>query len=317
MKIPFGLAQHALTLKQSQPTILFVGGVVGAVGSTVLACRSTLKLEGVLEDIQDDLDLARNMPENLEELKNDPETAERYKDKEYTVEDSKKDIAVIYVKGAVKVGKLYAPAIGLGVVSIALLTKSHMMLTHRNTALTAAYVALDKGFTAYRENVIEKYGEDVDREMRFPREKVKEPNPETGREHTVEKVKPFVPGGSIYARFFDESCAPFQPEPEYNLAFLMNQQNYMNDRLRMRKHLFLNEVYDALGMERSKAGAVVGWTLGQNSDNYVDFGIFDGENGMTRAFVNGHEGAILLDFNVDGVIIENLPDIVGLNEVNQ
>ena len=85
--------------------------------------------------------------------------------------------------------------------------------------------------------------------------------------------------------------------------YLKAQQNSFNDLLRARGHVFLNEVYDGLGLERSQAGAVVGWVLG-DGDNYVDFGIFDGDKPRARDFVNGLEASILLDFNVDGVIYD-------------
>ena len=111
---------------------------------------------------------------------------------------------------------------------------------------------------------------------------------------------------SIYARFFDELSSSWNPEPEYNNLFLRCQQNYVNDLLNARGHVFLNEVYDRLGIPRSKAGAVVGWTLHGEGDGYIDFGIFDGWKPKAREFVNGHEGAILLDFNVDGIIYDKL-----------
>ncbi len=61
-----------------------------------------------------------------------------------------------------------------------------------------------------------------------------------------------------------------------------------------------------LGVERSGAGAVVGWVVSKTGDNFVDFGIFNGDNSEARAFVNGREGSILLDFNVDGVIYDKI-----------
>jgi hypothetical protein len=113
---------------------------------------------------------------------------------------------------------------------------------------------------------------------------------------------------SIYARFFDPTSPSWSKEPEYNLIFLKCQQNYANDLLKSRGHVFLNEVYDMLGMERSKAGAVVGWLLSKNgdTDNFVNFGVFDGREQVARDFVNGREGAILLDFSVDGVIYDGI-----------
>lgn len=278
-------------MKKHSPTLLLVGGVVSSVGSTVLACRSTLKLHQVLETAQHDLNAARNLEHE-----------------EYSEQDRRSDIAIIYTRSAVSVAQLYAPAVILGAASIAMLTKSHSILQQRNAALTAAYVALEKGFNEYRERVKAKYGEEQDREFRFPREKVREENSETGREHTVEVVQQDGTG-SIYARFFDPLSPSWSKEPEYNLVFLKCQQNYANDLLRARGHVFLNEVYDMLGIPRSKAGAVVGWILSPDGDNYIDFGIFEGDTETKRAFVNGREGSILLDFNVDGLIYDKLDQI--------
>jgi hypothetical protein len=284
------LAKHSLTIKQHSPNALFGAGVVGMIGSTVLACRSTLKLEDHLNKTSEDLELARQIRED--------------KPEEYSEKDFKRDSTIIYVRGVVSVGKLYAPAVALGVVSVGLLTKSHTMLNDRVAAVTAAYTALDKGFEAYRARVIEKYGEDAEREIRFPREKIKEQNPETGRDHTVEVISDDSP--SIYAKFFDQMSPSWSKDPEYNIVFLHAQQTYWNNMLHARGHVFLNEVYRELGLPHTKAGSVVGWVLKGDGDSYVDFGIFDPHDESTRSFVNGREGAILLDFNVDGVIYDKI-----------
>lgn len=119
-------------------------------------------------------------------------------------------------------------------------------------------------------------------------------------------VKPF----SSYARFFDSGCTGWQKDPECNLLFLKQQQNYANDILRTRGHLFLNEVYDMLGIPRTKAGQLVGWVYNgdrQPADNYVDFGIYD-NHVQNSDFVNGYANSIVLDFNVDGEIIDQIKD---------
>ena len=89
--------------------------------------------------------------------------------------------------------------------------------------------------------------------------------------------------------------------------FLFKQQNYANDTLKARGYLFLNEVYDMLGIPRTKAGQVVGWIYDEKhpiGDNFVDFGIVDVNNERSRAFMNGYERSIILDFNVDGNILD-------------
>ncbi|MCA1800666.1 MAG: DUF6353 family protein, partial [Actinobacteria bacterium] len=113
---------------------------------------------------------------------------------------------------------------------------------------------------------------------------------------------------SIYARYFDEGSTVWSRERDYNRLRIRAIQNYANDMLKARGHLFLNEVYDELGLPRSRAGAVVGWVMSKSGDNFVDFGIYNQENERARAFVNGQEQSILLDFNVDGVIYDLLED---------
>lgn len=111
---------------------------------------------------------------------------------------------------------------------------------------------------------------------------------------------------SIYARFFDESSSVWSKDAEQNLTFLKLQQQNANAKLKVQGYLFLNDVYDMLGIARTKAGQVVGWVYDENNtrgDNYVDFGIYKDGN---RTFVNGYERSILLDFNVDGNILDRI-----------
>ena len=111
---------------------------------------------------------------------------------------------------------------------------------------------------------------------------------------------------SQYARFFDECSAAWQKDSKYNLMYLKSTQNLMNDRLRSRGHLFLNEVYDHLGLPRSKEGQIVGWiydTENPIGDNFVDFGIFDDRS---KPDISEFENSILLDFNVDGNILAKI-----------
>lgn len=281
--------RQLLKVQKHSPAILFAAGTVGVVGTVVLACRATLKLEEVLVETQKDM-----------------ATVQAVVHDSYSEEDRQKDLLLLRVKGAVSIGKLYAPSIILGVVSVAALTGSHVILNRRNVGLTAAYAALDKGFREYRQRVVDKYGSDTDRDLRYgvTKKKIVEET-ETGPVTKTVKTADMDTDPSIYARFFDESCRSFSKEPMYNQLFIQSQQNYANDLLRSRGHVFLNEVYDSLGIPRSKQGQVVGWVLGNGGDDYIDFGVFRGaDTFMGQQFVNGEEKAVLLDFNVDGIIYD-------------
>jgi hypothetical protein len=231
---------------------------------------------------------------------------------EYTPEDAKKDLAVVYVQTGVKLAKLYAPAVILGALSITGIVASNNILRKRNVALAAAYATVDKGFKEYRSRVVERFGEEIDRELRHNIKAQKIEKIVIGEDGKEKKVKETIQvagidGYSDYAKFFDDSCTGWEKDSEYNLMFLRAQQQFANDKLRANGYFFLNDAYDMLGIPRTKAGQTVGWVYNDKNsvgDNYIDFGIYDIHREKTRDFVNGYERTILLDFNVDGNILD-------------
>lgn len=287
------MGRTALTLQKNAPNILFGVGIASSVTSTVLACRATLKLDEALEEGQKQMARVKAA---------DPDILENYSHM-----DQKRDITLIYVQTGIEVVKLYLPAIGFGILAVGSLTKSHDLLTKRNAAITAAYAAVDQAFKEYRARVVDRYGEQVDQEMRYGVEKVEIVDETTGRKKTVKRAAPGEP--SMYAKFFDEYSRQWSKDPESNFIFLRCQQTYFNDLLIIRGHVFLNEVYDRLGLPHTQAGSVVGWMMGNDDephDNFIDFGIFNRSDQTIRDFMNGREASILLDFNVDGVIYDKI-----------
>lgn len=295
------LSKIGFKIRKHSPEILVTAGVVGTVASTIMACKATTKVSDILEDTKAKVDQVHMVLED-----ND------ISEDRYSQEDSKKDLAIIYAQSGIQFVKLYGPAVALGVLSLGCILTSNNILRKRNVALAAAYTAIDKGFKEYRGRVVDRFGEAVDRELKYniKAKKITETvtDEETGKEKKVKKTVDVISdsnGYSPYARFFDEASPAWEKDPEYNLMFLRAQQQYANDLLRARGHLFLNEVYDMLGIPRSKAGQVVGWVYDENNpigDNHVDFGIYDIRREVVRDFVNGYERSILLDFNVDGNI---------------
>ena len=299
-KLTRTLNRVGLKLKKHSPEILVVTGVVGTVASAVMACKATTKIDEVLAETKDNIDKTKDYVEK-----------KGFSEK-YTEEDYKKDLTIFYAKGGLELVKLYAPSVALGALSITAILSGHNVLRKRNVALAAAYATVEKGFKEYRGRVVERFGEELDRELKYniKAKEVEETSVDekTGEEKVTKKtVNVADPNNySSYARFFDDGCAGWTKDPEYNLMFLKNQQRYANDLLKSRGHLFLNEVYDMLGIPRTKAGQVVGWIYDEeypNGDNFVDFGIYDLYNEKARDFVNGYERTILLDFNVDGDIM--------------
>lgn len=323
-KITKAAHKTGFAIKQHSPEILAVTGTVGVVASAVIACKATTKVNDIISDAKTqvhDLHLvcaAAGIEEPKE--KYSVEDTEKFeilkvseKAKKYTVEDSRKDLTLIYIQTGMKFIKLYAPAIILGAASLSCLLASNNILRKRNAALAAAYATIDSSFKEYRNRVIDRFGEEVDKELKYnvKAQEIEETiTDKNGKEKTVKKtVKVANPNEhSEYARFFDDGCTGWEKNSEYNLMFLNAQQNYANDLLKAKGYLFLNEVYDMLGIPKTKAGQVVGWVYDPDNpnsgDNYVDFGIYDAYNEKARDFVNGYERTILLDFNVDGYILD-------------
>jgi hypothetical protein len=291
-------------LKKHSPEILVVAGIVGTVVSTVMACKATTKVSEILED-------SKNIIDSIHDCQTNEALADHY-----TPEDAKKDLAIVYVQTGIKIAKLYAPAVALGTLSIASILASNNILRKRNVALAAAYATVDKTFKEYRNRVIERFGEQVDKELRYNIKAKKIEKTVVGEDGKEKKVKETIqvakiPGSSDYAKFFDSSSNAWEENAEYNLMFLKAEQNYANDRLKARGYLFLNEVYERLGIPPTKAGQIVGWIYdpnnpNHNGDNYVDFGLYNIHKEKTRDFVNGYEEVILLDFNVDGPILDRI-----------
>lgn len=279
------VGRSVLQVRKTSPQILTAVGVVGFVATTVMAAKATLKLEKTVEV----------MEENILEAKTSTEDSDT----------QKRQLTVAYVKGAGSIVKLYTPTIAVGLASVGCLLGAQGIMQKRNVALAAAYKAIEESYSNYRARVVEELGEEKEREFRisnFHEETVKDE--ETGEEKTLCVVdEPY----SRYARFFDQLCPAWERNSEYNMTYLICQQEMANQLLKSRGHLFLNEVYDSLGIPRSKEGAVVGWLFDrEHPDTYVDFGIHNGDREMVRQFVNGYEPAILLDFNVQGTIWDKI-----------
>lgn len=295
------LSRAGLKLKKYSPEILIAAGVVGTVASAVMACKATTKLSEIMEESKDSVEQIHYATEHPEELS-----------EEYTKEDGQKDLVIVYTQTAVKVIKLYGPSVVLGALSITAVLTSNNILRKRNVALAAAYATVDKNFKDYRNRVVERFGKELDHELRYniKAQEIEEKTENKDGTETVEKKNvnvAAIDGYSDYAKFFDEYCAGWSKDPEKNLFFLKRQQDYANNALQAKGYLFLNDVYDMLGIQRTKAGQCVGWIYDEKNpigDNYVDFGIYDVYKEGCHDFVNGRERSILLDFNVDGNILD-------------
>lgn len=296
-------------LKNNKEKILLGTGLATGLGTVILASKGTLKAKDIVEEHKKrELDICT----------------------ECTNEEFKQETVKNYVKTGTELVKVYAPAVVMGATSTCCILAQHQMMNNKVVKLeetvasvTAAYIAVDSAFKKYRKRVIDKYGTEEDRYFRFGEKQdtieVTEMNEKGKSKTTKEKITSVDDlDPSDYAKFFDATSAEFIfQDPEHykadwdaNIRFLNIQQSYANVKLEKQGYLFLNDVYDMLGIKPTKAGQVVGWIFDPEDktiDSRVNFGIFNPINHRT---INGYEEeCILLDFNVDGVIIDRIPGV--------
>jgi hypothetical protein len=299
------LGRTGLVLSKKSPEIMLGMGVVGIVAGTVLACKATLKADKVLQESKETL-------KKIEEAKKIIEESEEVLDKElYSEKDRQRDLAIVYVRTAVELGKLYLPAIVVTGISIGLIFGSHNILTRRNAAIAAAYRLVDESFKQYRERVRAEYGDDADRKLRFGQKEVTvlETNAK-GKE--VKKNKKVLGDQDIapYSFVFsEETSTQYKRNYDMNLTLLRSFERYANDRLHARGHVFLNEILDDLGMPRTPSGQITGWVKGYNphnldNDKYIDFGLEDPVNEEKEEAREAMMQPFFLNFNVDGVVYD-------------
>lgn len=275
-----GFSRALLQIQKHSPVILTSIGVAGLLGAGVLAAKATLKLEETVDKGNLRLEHAKISAE-------DGELTPRKK-------------TVVLVHNAADIAKLYWVPITVATGSTIFILGAHQILNRRNAALVVAYQGLQTAFNNYRERVVEQYGAEVDNDFRLGlRDEVVVG--EDGKKSTVKVLDRASTNEYLFE--FGPANPNWVGNAEHNDFFLRGQQNILNDRLRARGHLFLSEVLDNLGVERTPASIVTGWVYdparvkGGDGDNFVEFNI--------QNLWDTH-GYILLDFNVDGTIFDKI-----------
>lgn len=287
-----------LTVRKHSPEILMVAGVIGTVAGAVMACKETLELEDVLDECK----------QEKMELEEQYAMCE-----EYSEDALKKDQVKLTIKQVAKIVKLYAPSVIMEATSIGVIFASNDIMRKRNASMAAAYATLNSMYKRYRQNVIESYGEEVDKDMRFgvKHEKVTEID-EDGNKVKVDARIVDLDNTALaisdYSRFFQMGCKGFDASSgRYNLLYLKGIQAMFNNKLIADGYVMLNDVYRELGFDTIPEGWSIGWVYDETNpigDNYIDFGLYEARNKNQRA-VNDWEPVILMDFNVDGNLYED------------
>ena len=299
------LSKVGRVLKKASPEIAIVGGTVGLVVAGVIACKETPKAMAVVDDANHKREIIDTASEKGELVNGDA----------YTPDDYKHDRAIVLGQEALGLVKVYAPAMILATLSIASIFVGGKIFKQRLTTVTAAYGLLEQRFAKYRNGVIEKFGADMDKELRYGiKKELVEKKDDDGKTVVEEAATSTYNGYSDYARFFDETNPNWHKDGNWNLNFIRLQQEWATNKLIREGILFLNDVYRMLGFDRTPEGQLVGWVYdpsNKNIDSYVDFGLTPIIKNPDKMWdvINNHERSFLLDFNCDGRVLEKLKTV--------
>lgn len=288
----------AFKAQKHLPEILMVVGVGLGIASTVTACKATMKAKPIIDDAKDELDIIHKAADD---------------NPEYADAAAKKDITRVYFNTGTQLGRLYAPSVGLGVASLACMIGSNVVLGKRLSAAIAAYAALDNNFRNYRDRVKNALGEDKELEVYHNAPKL--PSGEDEQEIEIiadDSDAVEIDGYSIYARRFDKHNKNWKNDTGFNLMWLRGVQRYCQNLLETYGFLSLNRVYEELGMKKNAGAQIVGWIYDPDNpnhkgDNVISFGLYDPVTGaLVTDAQNTEDNSLILDFNIDGVIIDRI-----------
>jgi len=291
----------SMKLRKYSPEIMLAGGLIAGTAAIVTACIATKKAEPVVEEAR----------RELADIQNAIVINEDGQEESLTPKEIKKETFVVCKRLTWNLCKVYGLAAFLFLISVGLILGSHGVLKQRYISTTLAYKALDEAYKDYRERVKEAVGEEKERHFFHGTEEKGEKTiiDEAGEATTIkEAVKVHDKKYSPYEFDFNAQTCPgnWEAHSDYNFTFLRNAENYFNDLLNSRGHVFLNEILDYLGFKRTPEGAVTGWVKGNGGDDYVDFGVFDYYTDEYCDQNDGYIKNIHLNFNVDGVIWDKI-----------
>ena len=292
MDISGALSGFKHVISENSPKLLLIGGFIGFGATVILASHESTKLSKILDEHKKNMDEVNNyISEHEEEMEKE--------DAEYNLNDAKKDKFTITCHTITDICKLYAPAAIAGIMTVVFFLSSYKVLSVRYLRASALACSLSDAFLAYRKRVKNELGEEMERHFYLDTDKVKVTEIEPGKKDVIEYEEEVLKDSNnipIYAKIFDEANVNWTKNPATNRLFLKGQMARANDLFRRDGVLLLNDVYRMLNFEITEIGNEVGW-FKNHGDQFVDFGIDDMSKERVRAFNDGYEPSILLNFN--------------------
>ena len=296
-------------LQKASPKIMLATGVVGMIGTCVMASKATLKVDTILDESKKKVDTIHMIAEDEEWRKANPEVAEKYTEK-----DKDKDLIIVYAKTALELVKLYGPAILVGGASLALIICSHCILQGRLLAAGAGLAALGQTFNMYKNEVRERYGEEVERDISLGMHDEKFETvhiDESGKEKKTKIVTKVVSEDKIASPFtliFDERNPNYcKGDPRTSVENIISTDAFLTEKLQRQGFVFWNEIRSSYGYKPVPLGQTFGNIYDPKDPNRccnVDSGIRK-DNPEVRDFLAGRTKQLVLNFRIDGDILDD------------
>lgn len=294
--------QFGFKVKAHSPEICLVTGGIAIIAGFVLACVDTVDIAETNEQVNDILEEARNI---------DAEGIEKGR-----------IMTGAYAKAAWLYLKRYFRSTGCTTVGLTLMTASFVIEKGRYNKSAAAYMELLGMATLYRNRLIDRYGEEVDRELRFGTHKETVKNKvlgEDGKMHTIKEEIDVLDANDIPTDEYVFEIGPQLPDgtpnPMWNddRAYMVDSftrlEQSLNDELHMRAHstgkhgvMFKNEVTDQFCYPRTKIGQTHGY-VGVKDDEamvegyYISLGMNDIHVIERDEFINHERDTLLIELN--------------------
>lgn len=303
------IGKAAFGLKKAAPEIMMVSGIVGMTGACVLACRSTLKLDEILDENAVKVETIHKAAEDEKFRAEHPEV------NMYTEKDRDHDLVTVYIQTGWKLVKLYGPALIVGLCSAGLLIGSHGIMKNRLVVAGATIAVFSQTLDKYRGEVKERYGEDVDRDIYYGYYDKKVDTvvvDEKGKEKKSKVVKKIFDEDKTVDPFtfvFDSRNPNYYAnDPQANKDFLIRARNYMNDKTQAQGWLFANDALTMLGFKPIPEGQIFGMRYDSKNPQMQQewkIGIEDESNPEVAAFFRGETDHVTLHLNPEANIVND------------
>lgn len=205
----------------NSPAILTVIGVVGTVGTAYLTGKASFAAADIL----------------------------REEERDAAFYDRPIDTRI----KVMAVWKLYIPAAGTGVMTIVCVVAANRVGTRRAAAMAAAYGISERAFTEYKEKVLEKFGENKERQVRDA----------VAQDRTNEQPSGVIVLGPGRVLFLDKWSMRYFESTVEEVKKAMNDTNY---EILHQGYCSLSDFYLRIGLATTAFSEDVGW----NSDNPLE-----------------------------------------------